>query len=52
MILSTTYIQALIHKKYTYRHKESVTALISIHPEVFCEKVLLKNISKFTGKHL
>ena len=21
------------------------------HPEVFCKKVILKNVSKFTGKH-
>ena len=45
--------QILIHKIVNYLNKEIKSCYIrSNRPEVFCNKDVLRNFTKFTGKHL
>ena len=46
-------LQLLFKKSYykLYSHIHKPATRVS-RPEVFCKKVVLKNVAKFTGKHL
>ena len=41
-----------INSRHCRRSDKNDSEYGSSHPEVFCKKVVLKNFTKFTGKHL
>ena len=56
LILSQNFSLPNCITRYSLKVKRSQITMFphfrSSHPEVFCKKVVLKNLGKFTGKHL